>query len=100
MGLLPAGHSLNHTILPHSPFPQLPHPNLAHCTQLQAAADQARADADAARATAAKCERDLADLAAAYASLETHASSLKERVASLESSGGVEGAFFGVEKLG
>lgn len=42
----------------------------------------------------------MADLAAAYASLETHASLLKERVTSLESSGGGEGAFFGVEKTG
>ena len=61
------------------------------CGELQAQLDAARAEAATSAAAAAKFERDLQDLAGAYAGLEAHAQDLESRVASLGSSSGGAG---------
>lgn len=63
----------------------------ARCSELQAQLDAARANAATSAAAAAKYERDLQDLAGAYAGLEAHAQDLESRVASLGSSSGGAG---------
>ena len=63
----------------------------ARCGELQAQVDAARAEAATSAAAAAKFERDLQDLAGAYAGLEAHAQDLESRVASLGSSSGGAG---------
>ena len=63
----------------------------ARCGELQTQLDAARAEAATSAAAAAKFERDLQDLAGAYAGLEAHAQDLESRVASLGSGSGGAG---------
>ena len=65
--------------------------NGAPSADLQAQLDAARAEAATSAAAAAKFERDLQDLAGAYAGLEAHAQDLESRVAILGSSSGGAG---------